>query len=54
MPLKAGKSKKVIEKNINELARSLISKGASPKKAFSRATAAARRKAGLPLRSKKS
>ena len=41
MPLKKGKSKKVIERNIEELGRSLIRKGHSPKEAFKMAAAAA-------------
>lgn len=52
MPLKSGKSKRIIRENTKELAESLIRKGKPVKKAYEMAYAGSMRKAGKSKRKK--
>jgi hypothetical protein len=54
MPLKKGKSRKTISKNISELVKKFKKAGKSKKKAVQMAAAAAYRKAGKARKRKKS
>lgn len=52
MPLKKGKSRKVVSSNIRELVKSFVKKGKSKKKAVQMAVAASLKRAGLSKKKK--